>query len=75
MKVGEVVIVISADVPRGGWSFGRLIEVIEGDDGLVQVAKVQVGGSVVVRSVTKVFLLEVNEGNQNITAVHHGSGE
>ena len=69
VKVGEVVLVISADVPCGRWSLGRVVEVVEGDDGFVRVVKAQVGGSVVIRSITKICSLEVNDCNQNITTV------
>ena len=75
LKVGEVVLVISADVPRGQWSLGHAIEVFEGDDGFLRVVKVQIGGSVVTCSITKICQVEVNEGNQNITTVFHGQGE
>ena len=60
VKVGEVPLVISAHVPRGQWSLGRVVEVVEGDDGFVRVVKVQVGGSVVTRSIMKICPLEVN---------------
>ena len=73
LKVGEVVLVIS--VPRGQWSLGHAIEVFEGDDGFLRVVKVQIGGSVVTCSITKICQVEVNEGNQNITTVFHGKGE
>ena len=75
LKFGEVVLVIRADVPRGQWYLGRVTEVVEGDDGFVGVVKVQVDGTVVTRSITKIFPLDVNEGNQNITTVRHGKGE
>ena len=48
---------------------------VEEDDGFVRAVKVQVDGSVVTRSLTKICPLEVNEGNQKITTVHHGRGE
>ena len=75
VKVGEVALVISADVPRGQWSLGRAVKMVEGDHEFVQVVKVQFGGSVVTRSITKICPLEVNEGNQNITTVGHGRVE
>ena len=75
MKVGKVLLVISADVPHGQWSLGHVVEVIERDDEFVRVVKVQVRGSIVTRSVTKIFPLEVNECNQNITTVRHGREE
>ena len=63
------------DVPCGQWSLGHVVEVIEGDDGFVQVVKVQVGGSVVTCSIMKICTLEVNEGSQNVMTVCHGWGE
>ena len=75
VKVGEVALVISADVPRGQWSLGRAVKMVEGHHEFVRVVKVQFGGSVVTRSITKIFPLEVNEGNQNITTVGHGRVE
>ena len=73
VKVGEVILVISANVPCGQWSLGHAVEVVDGDNGFVQVVKVQVGGSVVTHSITKICPLEVNQGNQNIMTVHHGT--
>ena len=40
---------------------------VEGDDDFVRVDEVQVGVCVVARSITKIYPLEVNEGNQNVT--------
>ena len=48
---------------------------VEGEDGFVRVLKVQVSGSDVIRSITKICPLEVNEGNQNITTVRHSWGK
>ena len=67
MKVSEVVLVISADVPHGQWSFGRVVDLVEGDDGSIEVVNVQVGGSVATRSITKICPLEVNKGDQDRT--------
>ena len=66
---------LSTDNPRGQWLLGRVVEVTEGDDEFVRFVKVQVGGSVVIRSITKIYPLEVNESNQNITPVRHGGTE
>ena len=32
VKVGEVILVISADVLHGQWLLGRVVEVVKGDD-------------------------------------------
>ena len=75
MKVGKVVLVISADVPLGDWLLGCIVEVVEGDDGFCLSGESSNGDSVVISSITKICPLEVNEGNQNITTVCHGRGE
>ena len=60
IEVGEVVLILSADSPRGKWPLGRVVEVIAGNDGFVRVVKVQVGGDVITRSITRICPLEVN---------------
>ena len=62
-------------VPCGQWSLGHVVEVIEADDGFVQVVKVQVWGSVLTFSITKICTLEVNEGSQNVMVVCHRWGK
>ena len=58
VQVGEVVLLISPDTPRGKWPLGRVLEVYPGDDGRVRVVKVQVGQGTLIRSVTKLCSLE-----------------
>ena len=58
VHVGEVVLVISPDTPRGNWPLGRVLEVYPGDDGRVRVVKVQVGEGTLTRPVTKLCPLE-----------------
>ena len=57
--MGEVVLVVSPDTPRGQWPLGREIEVHPGEDGRVRVAKIQVARNVINRSVSKLCFLEV----------------
>ncbi len=61
LKVGDVVLAISADKPRGHWPLGRVKEVFPGKDGHVRVATVQIGHDIITRPVTKLAPLEVNE--------------
>ena len=58
VKVSKVILVISTDNPCGQWSLGHVIEVVKGDEGFVQVVKVQVGGSVVICSIMKIAHLK-----------------
>ena len=53
LSVGDVFLVVSADTPRGRWPLGRVLEVYPGSDGRVRVAKLQVGGKQVTRSVVR----------------------
>ena len=61
LKIGDVVLVISADQPRGHWPLGRIKAVFPGKDGHVRVAKVQVGYETITRPVTKLAPLEIIE--------------
>ena len=56
--IGEVVLVILPDTPRGNWPLGRVLEVYLGDDGRVRIVKVHVGQGTMILSVTKLCPLE-----------------
>ena len=60
LKVGDVVIVVQPDTPRGHWPLGRIVEAYPGRDGHTRVAKVACGVKTVVRSVTKLIPLEID---------------
>ena len=64
IKVGDVVIVMSADTPRGKWPLGRVLECIPGKDGHVRVVKLRVGDSILTRSITKVCPLECSDNDK-----------
>ena len=53
LEVGDLVLAISPDRPRGDWPLGRIVEVFPGKDNHVRVAKVQVGNKTIVKSITK----------------------
>lgn len=57
-QVGEIVLVVSPDSPRGHWPLGRIIEVFPGKDGHVRVATVQVGQNTLKRPITRLCPLE-----------------
>ena len=58
-QVGDFVLLISPDAPRGQWPLARVIEVYPGEDGRVRVAKVQVGRNTLTRSISKLCPLEI----------------
>ena len=59
LKVGDVVIVVQPDTPRGRWPLGRIVEVYPGRDGHTRVAKVACGVKTLVRPITKLIPLEI----------------
>ncbi|XP_031553331.1 uncharacterized protein LOC116290441 [Actinia tenebrosa] len=58
LKVGNTVLVISPDTPRGQWPLGRITETILGKDGHVRVAKVRIGQKVFERPISRLCQLE-----------------
>ena len=58
LKVGDVVIVMSSDTPRGKWPLGRIVKAFSGKDSRVRVADVQVGKTVLRRPIVKLCPLE-----------------
>ena len=60
IKVGDVVLVLKSDSPRGQWPLGRIVEVNPGTDGHVRAVKVTVGGKTLVRPITKICSLELD---------------
>ena len=47
MKVGDVVIFMFTDTPRGKWPLGTIVKVYPGKDSKVRVVDVQVGSTII----------------------------
>ena len=75
LNVGEVVLVISPDTPRGKWPLGRIVEVVKSSDGHVRIVKVKVGGNTYTRSISKLCPLEIDECVNESTYEHVEEGE
>ncbi len=58
MKKGDVVLIIEPNANRSEWPLGRIIEALPGDDGLVQVVRVQAKGKEYLRPVYRLCPLE-----------------
>lgn len=58
MKVGDIVLEIDPKTPWRTWKIGRIEEVFPGQDGLVRVVDVQIGGRVMRRPIHKLSPLE-----------------
>ena len=59
LKVGEVVVVIDADMARRDWKVGRIEQVYPGNDGLVRVVDVKVRGRTLRRPISVISSLEM----------------
>ena len=55
---GDLVLVMTDNLPRGRWPLARVAHVVRGDDGRVRSAKIKTKAGVYVRPVTKLCLLE-----------------
>lgn len=58
MEVGDVVLVVDPDTPRGKWPLGRITETFPGKDGHTRAVKVQVGKNVLTRPIVKLCPLQ-----------------
>ena len=59
LKVGDVVLAISSDLPRAHWPLGRISEIYQGKDNHVRVAKVQVGQHSLLCPINELIHLDV----------------
>ena len=57
-----MVIVVDPNSPRAHWPIGRVTEVYPGSDGVIRSAKVKTRLNELVRPVTKICLLEKDDG-------------
>ena len=55
---GDLVLLISDNLPRGRWPLARVTRIVRGDDGRVRSAEVKTKAGVYIRTVTKLCLLE-----------------
>ena len=59
VRIGDVVVVIDPDAARREWKVGRIEQVYPGNDELVRVVDVKVGGRVLGRPITRISPLEM----------------
>ena len=58
LRVGDLVIISSHDVPRSYWPMGRIIEVYPGRDGVVRSVKLKTSNAELSRPSALLWLLE-----------------
>ena len=61
LKVGDVVLVVDQNAPRGQWPLGRVEEVFPGKDGRVRVVQVSTRGHKFTRPITRLCPLNVSD--------------
>ena len=62
VQVGDLVLVVDQNLPRGKWHLGRIVRVIHGKDGLVGTVEVKTrSSSSLLRPIQKLCLLEESE--------------
>ena len=60
LKIGDVVLVVDNNSPRGQWLLGRIIKTFPGGDGKVCVAEIKRKNSTLTRPISKLCLLEAS---------------
>jgi hypothetical protein len=58
LAIGDVVLMIDSNQPRGQWKLGHIIKTFPGEDGLVRVVEVQADTGIYKRAVHRLCLLE-----------------
>ncbi|XP_044174392.1 uncharacterized protein LOC122958023 [Acropora millepora] len=60
-QIGDLVLVVEDNLPRGRWNLGRVVKTFPGDDGLIRTVEVQTKQGTFKRPVAKLCLLEEAE--------------
>lgn len=66
--VGQIVMIVDSNLPRGLWLVGTITKVFPGTDGVVRAAEVKVKDSIYVRPVTK--LVELPEMPEDLSGTY-----
>lgn len=61
LKVDDTVLVMNQNVSRGHWPLVRIIEVFPGKDGHARIAKVRLGENILVKPLSKLHRLELDD--------------
>lgn len=58
LAIGDLVLVVDDNSPRGRWSLGRVVNTFPGRDDRVRIAEMKTNTSTLVRPISKLCLLE-----------------
>ena len=61
LRIGDLVLVVEENTPRGLWPLGIITDVNLGRDNLVRSVKIRTRSTQMVRPITKVVLLESSQ--------------
>lgn len=61
VQIGDLVLVVEDNLPRGRWNLGRVVKTFPGDDGLIRTVEVRTKQGTFKRPVVKLCLLEEAE--------------
>lgn len=67
LRVGDVVLVVDQNAPRGKWHLGRIDEVFPGQDGQVHVVQVSTRGHKYIRPISQLCPLNVSDRTEDVT--------
>ena len=56
LNVGDLVLLVEEDIPRGKWMTGRVRKIYKGEDNLVRVVDVEMEGGLYRRAIHTIFL-------------------
>lgn len=59
LKIGDIVLVVDPNAPRGNWNLGKITNVKVSGDGLVRSAELFCKGKIILRPITKLVNLEI----------------
>ena len=68
LEINDVVLIQDDKAPRHRWNLGKVVELVEGKDGILRGARVLVGktGSIIGRPLNKLCHLEIKKVDSNM---------
>ena len=71
-QIGDLVLVVEDNLPRGRWNLGQVVKTFPGDDGLIRTVEVQTKQGTFKWPVAKLCLLEEAERSAQTKVVYRG---
>ena len=74
LRVGDLVLIVDNNTPRGHWPLGLVLKTMPGSDGIVRTALVKTSQSEFTRPVAKLCLLE-QSAEEDVSRSRNGAGD